>query len=196
MNIQEREQLTRFLQQLIAAQGGPKDAEADALIRDAGNRQPDALYLLTQRAMLLDQALQNAQGEVSRLRSELAALGGGSNGFLNDNAWGNSPTRVEPRPFAPAYPTAQSTQAPAPVSWGSGALGTVATTAAGVVAGAFLFQGIEHLMGHPASGGNWFSGNGLASLPNAATDNGIINNDTNSPLDQLVADTDNSTDWL
>jgi hypothetical protein len=32
-------------------------------------------------------------------------------------------------------------------------LGNIATTAAGVVAGSFLFQGIEHLMGnHNASG--------------------------------------------
>ena len=50
----------------------------------------------------------------------------------------------------------QMPQAGAPMAgrnWsGSSFLGNVATTAAGVVAGSFLFQGIESLMGHHSSG--------------------------------------------
>ena len=35
MNLQEREQLNRFLQQMTRARAGRKAAEAEALIRDA-----------------------------------------------------------------------------------------------------------------------------------------------------------------
>jgi len=42
MNLQVREQLIRFLQQMTQAQAGQKDAEAEAFIRVAAARQPDA----------------------------------------------------------------------------------------------------------------------------------------------------------
>ncbi|MBK7414427.1 MAG: DUF2076 family protein [Dechloromonas sp.] len=57
MNIQEREQLTQFLQQLKGAQVGAKDAEAERLIQETCRQQADASYLLVQRSMLLGQAL-------------------------------------------------------------------------------------------------------------------------------------------
>jgi uncharacterized protein len=170
MNTQEREQLSRFLQQLAQAQAVQKDSEADALIREACLRQPDAAYLLVQRAMLLDQALKNSGAQVSRLQGELDQLRdqarSGSGGFLDPNAWGNAPaTRPNPPPQAPLYsappaPVTAPAAAPAPSAWGSGMLGNIATTAAGVVAGGFLFQGIEHLLGN--HGSNFGSMNGLS----------------------------------
>ena len=54
MTPQERELLTGFLEQMTQAQAGRKDTEAEALIRNAAARQPDALYLLTQRALGLE----------------------------------------------------------------------------------------------------------------------------------------------
>ena len=54
MNIQERDQLKLFLQQLTQVQASQKDAEAETLIREACARQPDAGYLLVQRAMQLE----------------------------------------------------------------------------------------------------------------------------------------------
>jgi hypothetical protein len=45
----------------------------------------------------------------------------------------------------------------------SGTLGTVAATAAGVAGGAFLFQGIEHMM-HPGGGNGFMNQSGMASL--------------------------------
>src|SRR5581483_1513238 len=47
---------------------------------------------------------------------------------------------------APAYAAAAPAAAPQASSWGSGLFGNIAATAAGVVAGSFLFQGIESLM--------------------------------------------------
>lgn len=158
MTPQERDLLGAFLQQLTLAQAGQKDAEADAQIRAACARQADAAYLLVQRAMGLEYALQNAQAQTAKLQLELdqsraATQPAARGGFLDasNNAWGRSaPAGTSPAPLAPAFsgrPAAQAAAAPAS-SWGSGMLGTVATTAAGVVAGSFLFQGIQGLMGN------------------------------------------------
>lgn len=186
MNLQEREQLSQFLQQLVQAQAGQKDAEAEALIKDACARQPEASYLLVQRALLLDHTLQNAQAQVARLQGELAQAQGQqrSGGFLDGNAWGNAPVRApQTAPVyaqavapaaAPAYAPAVPMAAAPASSWGS-TLGTVATTAAGVAAGAFLFQGIEHLMGNHGSG--WMPGGGAGGQPlQGLTENTVINN--------------------
>ena len=157
MTPQERELLTTFLQQMTQAQAGQKDAEAEAMIREATSKQPDAVYLLVQRAMGLEYALQAAHSETAKIQGEVNQLRSTSGGsFLaNPNAWGKMPTsNVAPAPAAaralsPQGPTQRPTAAAAPASsWGSGMLGTVATTAAGVVAGSFLFQGIQGLMGN------------------------------------------------
>jgi hypothetical protein len=171
MNTQEREQLAQFLQQLTQAQAAQKDAEAEALIRGACIRQPDATYLLVQRAMILDKAMQDARAQVARLQGELdqiraqARAGNSSSGFLDPNAWGNAPaSRATSMPQAPVpaqAPVAAPVAAPAASAWGSGMLGNIATTAAGVVAGGFLFQGIEHLMGNHGSHSGQM--NGLSS---------------------------------
>ncbi len=173
MTSQEKDLLERFLQQMTAAQAGPKDGEADALIRDAVARQPSAAYLLVQRALQLEQLLDAAEARAQQLQAELeqARSGSRSNSFLSDPVWGARPgaAAAQSSPAQPpagqaigmgtplregtaAAPAATPPAAAAPVAgarpgWGSsGMLGTVATTAAGVVAGSFLFQGIQGLM--------------------------------------------------
>ena len=154
MTPQEKELLERFLSDMVAARAGQKDRDADALIREAGSRQPDAVYLLVQRALQLDQALQLTQAEVATLRAELEQArsgAGGARSFLNDPAWGSKPAAAAPVASAVQQqpPAVQAAAAPArPLSgWGGGSLlGTVAGAAAGVVAGSFLYQGIQHLM--------------------------------------------------
>lgn len=164
----EKQLLERFLQQMTAAHAGQKDAEADALIREACARQPDAAYLLVQRAMQLEQAFEASQNQVQKLQSELdQARGGQPGGFLSDPyAWGSqprapaaaapggAPSGQQPIPGVSAAnrvptPAASAAAAPAraPGAWGgSSMLGTMATTAAGVVAGSFLYQGIQNMM--------------------------------------------------
>lgn len=182
MNLQEREQLILFLQQLTQVQASQKDTEADVLIREACARQPDAGYLLVQRAMRLEHALQAVKSQFSQLQAELEQTRSGTqSSFLNDaNAWGKQmPTAAPSAPMGSAIqPRAQ---APAPAagaasSWGSGILGNVAATAAGVVAGSFLFQGIENLMGHHSQrGAGDVNAGANAALPLA--ENTVINND-------------------
>lgn len=143
MNQQEREQLATFLQQLCAAQVGPRDGEAERMIAAAVARQPDAAYLLVQRALLQEQALRQAQAEIARLSAPPAPPAAASGNFFADNAWGQHASRAVPAPAAVATPYPAGPQASAVPGW----LGQAAGTAAGVVAGAFLFQGLEHWLG-------------------------------------------------
>ena len=178
MNPQERDQLSLFLQQLTQTQAGQKDSEADLLIKEACTRQDDSAYLLVQRTMQLEHALQAVQAQANKLQAEMELLRSAKQpGFL-DNAWGKSaPAQAPAQPTAAAGAAVQAQpmpQAPA-TSWGGGLLGNVATTAAGVVAGSFLFQGIESLMGHHNAG----SGSGLGANgnpPQPMTENTVINN--------------------
>lgn len=211
MNIQERQQLIRFLEQLAQTQVAEKDGEADALIRTACARQADAAYLLVQRAMLAESAWQNSQSEIARLHSELeltrsqfrpqSRSGDGGGAFIDANSWGNSPaTRPTTAPATP--PAAADSAVPATANaWGSGMLGTVASTAAGVVAGGFLYQGIGQLLGNqhppsgatnsqtePASGRRDNGDNAATSDPQDDGNNGLF--DTSSVDDYIASDAD------
>lgn len=200
MNRDEREQLVRFLEQLAQAQAVRKDEEADALIRSTCARQADAAYLLVQRAMLLEQAVQNSRSEIARLQNELAqarnpSTAAGTNpGFIDANSWGNSP--AAPTTSAPSLAPAPSAL-PAASAWGSGMLGTIATTAAGVVAGNFLYQGIEHLLSKPHTPSALTnSANDAASAPHDSAaaaypqDDGVADIFDTSSVDDYIASDD------
>lgn len=226
MSPQDTQSLQNFLTQLIQARGIAKDPQADALIQSAAAQQPDAAYLLVQRALLMQQALDTANSQIAALQSQLQAVPAAPvRGFLDAGSWGNSPSapaRSQAAPMmapvqAPAAAPAQyqpqmqapmqqapMMQAPAasPGFFGGGlggTLGTVAATAAGVAGGAFLFQGIEHMM-HPNSGGGFMNNqSGMASNP-APVEN-ITNNyyaapepDNNVNSSDDMASDDNSWD--
>lgn len=210
MNPQEIQSLENFLNQLVQARGIAKDPQADSLIAGAVAQQPDAAYLLVQRALLMERALNGAKAQVASLQSQLqAAQSQPTRGFLDAEAWGNTPAAT-PRPTlsapaAPSYlqPAAMPPQAPVAspgfFSGGlGGTLGTVAATAAGVAGGAFLFQGIEHMM-HPSGGNGFMSQSGMASLT-PQVENTTVNNfyeadppmTSGSSLDFLATD---GTNW-
>jgi hypothetical protein len=224
MTLQEKELLTRFLQLLMGAQAGQKDADAEALIRDAVARQPDAAYLLVQRTMQLEQLLQSSQEQVKNLQTELeqARAGSSSGGsFLNDpNAWGSRPTARQatgeepvvqrsvsgqalPQQPLPQQPLQQQPLAQQPPlaraapggSWSSGLFGNIASTAAGVVAGSFLFQGIQGLLhrgeSHPLAASNSWPSDNSNTLDVAQQDQPELLNSYFTP-DSGDSDTDNS----
>ena len=214
MSPQETQSLQDFLNQLVQVRGIAKDPQADALTASAVAQQPDAAYLLVQRALLTDQALNNAKTQIAALQSQLQATQSApAHGFLDANAWGNTPAAA-PRPAAPMMASAPAPmQAPvmqsqAPVAspgfFGGGigsVLGSVATTAAGVAGGAFLFQGLEHLM-HPNSGGGFMNQSGMAPcatpVENVTTVNNYYGDDTgtddNTNVDNDVASDDSNWD--
>lgn len=203
MSPQESQALQDFLNQLTQARGITKDPQADALIASAVAQQPDAAYLLVQRALLMDQALNAAKAQIANLQNQVQAAQAPARGFLDPaNSWGNSaapvlrPAAAAPYQQPPIQQTAAAYQAPmqapaaAPGFFGGGignVLGSVATTAAGVAGGAFLFQGIEHLMGNGGNHGAGLFGQQTTAAPLATpVENTTINNyygDDNSAND-------------
>lgn len=166
MNSEERRLLTEFLDQLKQVKGLTKDPDAEGLIAAAAAQQPDALYLLVQKALLQEQALGAAKSQIAQLRGQLEQArsrpAAGRSSFLGGDPWGGS-ARPTPAPSAP-WPAA----APAQQGAGSGLgsfLGTAAATAAGIAGGAFLFQGLQSLLGHHGSGSDFLDTAGLAHEP-------------------------------
>jgi hypothetical protein len=195
MNAQEHTLVSQLLDNLTqaASQLAPSavDPQAAMLINQAFTAQPHMAYLLTQRHLLLEQALNNAQAHIQTLeraqaQSEASArtnppsfLGGAQRGWSNPapaaelNAYGQPIGRAAPAspstgatanalPSAAGANPAAMNAAPAP-SQGGSFLGTAAAAATGVLGGALLFQGIEHLMGGGNAGlmgGSGLAGNG------------------------------------
>lgn len=155
MTTDELRLLNGLLDQLKQIRGIRKDAEAERLIRQAAEEQPDALYLLVQKTLLQDQALDAAKNRIHDLQRQLSETPPGSGGFLGQNPWSQPapPARSQAAP-ASAWPAAGGAMAPPQQPGGmSSFLGSAAATAAGIAGGAFLFQGIESLMGHHNHGG-------------------------------------------
>ena len=207
MSPQETQTLQDFLGQLTQVRGIAKDAQADAMITAAVAQQPDAAYLLVQRALLMEQALAASKAQVAALESQVQALtppAAPAPGFFDSNAWGHAPAAPvrtsapspasSPSMMAPSYSSAtaaapaqtfpqnQTPAAPAPGFFGGGMgsmLGTVAATAAGVAGGAFLYQGIEHLMS-----GNGSAHQNAGSTPTEKVENTTVNNYYGSDADK------------
>ncbi|MHA6820424.1 DUF2076 domain-containing protein [Ralstonia pseudosolanacearum] len=197
MTPQELQALESFLAQLTQAQAGTKDPQAEARIAEAVARQPDAAYLLVQRAMLLDQALASAKTQIAQLQTRLqTAQATGSGAFLDPaGTWGQHAGSAPPPAMASA-PVPAAAQPSRSGFLGDGmrsTLGSIATTAAGVAGGAFLFQGIESLFHH--NSGNGFLGQpAMGMLPTETT---VINNyygDDDAPA--LRTDTASRDDGL
>lgn len=176
MSPQESQILHDFLSQLIQARGIQKDPEADALIQRACAQQPDAAYLLVQRSLLQQQALENARDRIAQLQNQLHEQQQGDRRFLDANAWGNSgesrpanmPMQQErreyqrdPRDYPPNYQQPSmmggmfgSRSGGGFLGGGGGLLGSIAATAAGVAAGSFLFHGLDNMFHEHDQGGN------------------------------------------
>jgi hypothetical protein len=172
MTPQEKPLLQDFLSRLTHAQAGTKDPQAQALIDNAFAQQPDATYLLVQRALLLEQALKQAQAQIAQLQEpgESSFLGGAS-------ASSEIPRRVASAERAYGAPASAPSPQPAARAPGSGSglgsfLGNAAATAAGVAGGAFLFQGLEDLFGHHGGTGGFLGG----SVPPETIENVTVNN--------------------
>jgi hypothetical protein len=165
MTPQEQQSLEQFLKQLAQAPAVAKDSQADAMIQAAVMQRPDAAYLLVQRAMLLEQALEQCKAQLNQWQAQA----NNSSFMPRHNPWLAGTTA----PAAAAAPMPMA--APAPSSGVSSFLGNVATTAAGVVAGSFLFQGLEHLL-HPQHSGGWLGGDEFAGRAPAITENTVVNN--------------------
>lgn len=177
MTPQERQLIDDLFDRLSKLEGSPRDADAEAAIRDGQRRAPNAPYALVQTVLVQDEALRRANARIQELE------GGGpeqqqSGGFLDsmrDRIFGQGQSQDQPQrssvPNAgnrPAWNTGQALppgygqeqgygqpyggQQPPPMPGGGGGgggsfLGTAAAAAAGVVGGSLLASSIRGLMG-------------------------------------------------
>jgi hypothetical protein len=172
MTPDERQLLTRFLQDLSQARAGQKDQEAASLIAQAVNTNPDAPYLLVQHTVMADQALHAAQARIAELEAQQRNPGQGqSQGsfFGGGTAVPQSPPPQQtsyvpppqpqasyapppqqPYPSQPAYAPPPYEARPGPFASGGGLgsfLRSAGATAAGVAGGEALFAGLSGLFG-------------------------------------------------
>jgi len=190
MNLQERDLLNQLLKQLVEVKLTEKDAEAEMLIREVASRQPDATYLLAQRVLLLEHALNVAKARNDELQAQLQTnQSGQKGGFLGNDPWAQQAVNANRQ--APQYAAQPQTQPSGGIfGGGSGFLGNVATTAAGVVAGSFLYQGIENLMGHHSSGF------GQQSFGEPFAEKTVVNNYYGDDAGQIASNDTESDDYL
>ena len=137
----------------VERQSPPRDAEAEAYIREQIARQPGAPYYMAQTVVVQEQALNAAQARIEELERQLAsrqgASGGMFSGILGDSRQSSRSAGSVPRvgrpeaearrqPFAHAQP---------PQRAGGGFLAGAAQTAMGVAGGILLGNMIAGMFG-------------------------------------------------
>ncbi|RMQ41262.1 hypothetical protein ALQ04_03971 [Pseudomonas cichorii] len=178
MNSEEQTLIDELFFRLKSAETAstPRDAGAEARIKEHLSRQPAAPYYMAQAILVqeaavnqLNQQLKQRDEQIQQLQAELqqakgqAASAPASGGFLS-SIFGGSPSRApqpqaQPAPASsggwrdgagfnppPAQPGNYASAPAAPR--GSGFLGGALQTAAGVAGGVMLAQGISSLFGH------------------------------------------------
>jgi hypothetical protein len=176
------------------------DPEADRLIRNAVSAQPMAPYLLTQNALVMENAMQAAQARIAELEAEVKAKAEPApaqpRSFLSGaSPWTRGGASAAPPAAAPApgFPQ-QGYGQPGPAQPGYGQpapayaqpangqpagqpsfMRSALTTAAGIAGGALLFQGISSLMS--SHGGGALSG--MAQQASQAVPN-VVNETVNN----------------
>jgi hypothetical protein len=178
MTPQERQLVADLFERLAQLENQPRDRDAEQAIQEGLAKAPHAIYALVQSALVQDEALKRADAHIRELE---AALQGEApeqpRGFLDsmrDNLFGSEPSRGsvpsvrpgdQPMGVPPQYRSASGAQ------WGSGAtqapmaqvpmpqqasggfLGTAAATAAGMIGGGLLLDGIRGMLGGGAHRG-------------------------------------------
>src|SRR5579862_5901640 len=123
MTPQERDLITTLLTRLKSTAGQQKDAEAEALIKQAMAEMPDAPYFLVQTVLIQDLSLHNAQNRIAEMEQQLAqeqAKPASGGGFLGGLFGRSAPPAPPPSSVPPAGPWARSPQVAAspPPSYG------------------------------------------------------------------------------
>jgi hypothetical protein len=132
MTPDERNLLQGFLADLSQATPATKDAEADAMITQAVQANPNAVYLLVQHALLSDQALHAAQAQIQALQAQNAPPAPAQSFLGGPTPWGGQLVQSSP------------------MGQGSGLgnfMRTAGTMAAGVAGGDLIAGAIGNLFG-------------------------------------------------
>lgn len=98
----------------VESQSGPRDAEADAFIRDRIASQPGAPYFMAQTIVVQEQALNEAQRRIEELEYQLSSRPASGGGFFSSLFGSNSqPARPAPRGMSSGMAGGMATGAPA-----------------------------------------------------------------------------------
>lgn len=136
--------------QAVERQAPPRDAEAEAFIRDRIAGQPAAPYYMAQTIVVQEQALNAAQARIEELEAEAARRPSGG-GLFGSLFGGGDAGRTRPRPRAGSVPgLGGAPQPPYPGHQprpGGGFLAGAAQTAMGVAGGVLLGNAIAGMLG-------------------------------------------------
>jgi uncharacterized protein len=156
MTPQESELVNELFNRLAQLETAQRDPGAERLIADGLRRAPHAVYALVQTVLLQDEALKRANARIEELQAQTSAAPEPEQpptSFLDSmrEALGGR----APHGSVPSVRTAGSQQPqPGAPGFGSGGsfLGTAASTAAGVIGGSLLLDGIRSMFGHQLGG--------------------------------------------
>jgi len=176
MTPQERQLIADLFDRLASLENTPRDADAERTIAEGLRRAPHAAYPLVQTVLVQDEALKRANARIEELEGGPPPEAPQQRGFL-DNMRDTLFGREEPRGSVPPVrqggqgssgawgppgsggqyagpPGGQYGGPPmggqpmqAPGSGGSSFLGTAAASAAGVIGGSMLLNGIRSMFG-------------------------------------------------
>lgn len=101
----------------VESQSGPRDAEADAFIRDRIASQPGAPYFMAQTIVVQEQALNEAQRRIEELEYQLSSRPASGGGFFS-SLFGNNaqPARPAPRGMSSGIAGGMATGAATPAA--------------------------------------------------------------------------------
>jgi hypothetical protein len=180
MTPQEQELVDELFDRLAKLENMRRDPDAERLVADGMRRAPHAAYALVQTALVMDEALKRANARIEELQAQTGGEEQQQQGGFLDSMRDAVLGRHDPRGSVPnvrTHATQPWSAAPAPYqsqagypqqtppypagpgmgpAFGSGGsfLGTAASTAAGVIGGGLLLNGIRSMFGdHAALGG-------------------------------------------
>jgi hypothetical protein len=156
MTPQEQELIKGLFDRLSQLESQPRDPEAARFIAQGLTSAPHAIYPLVQTVLLQDEALKRANARIEELQAQTSAAAEPEQpqtSFLDSmrEALGGR----APHGSVPSVRTAGGQQPqPGAPGFGSGGsfLGTGASTAAGVIGGSLLLDGIRSMFGHQLGG--------------------------------------------
>ena len=216
MTPEDRQLISGLFDRMRAFGSVEKDGEAEALIRQSVQQNPDAAYMLVQSVLVQEHALQQADARIRDLEQQLQdaqtqqRAPAASGGFLGGLFGGGNTAAPRPQvnrgsvppvggarsgPMgAPARgPGGQPLQAGAQQQPGGGGsfLQSAMATAAGVAGGMLLANGISSMLG----GGSTAQASGAtdANAQQASDDSNTAGGDDN--FQDASHDHDDSSDW-
>jgi len=217
MTVQEQQMIDELVERIRNTQLADKDADAEQRLQQGLAGYPDAIYVLAQTVLVQKYGLEQAQQQLQALQAEndqLRQQPKSSGSFLGNLFGAHDAPQSQPPAYQPVnnpgYPPyaaqAYPPQGYAPAGYaqpgygapgygtpsGGGFLQSAMQTAAGVVAGEMVFQGMESLF-HGFGGGYGQPGYGEGRPTEVINNNYYDDNGNKEDHEHHAADTSDSS---